>query len=55
VSPGKNNPTANKLLGLLPAAVAAAEVSKHINAGVDLQGRKQYDSALQEYQLAAKG
>ena len=54
VSPGKNNPTANKLLAALPAAQAAAEVSKHINAGVDLQGRKQYDSALQEYQLAAK-
>jgi len=53
-SPGKQNATAQRLLAALPAAKAAAAVSKHINAGVDLQTRKQYEPALAEYKLAAQ-
>lgn len=52
LSPGKNNPTAQKLLAGLADAKRKAQVTKHINNGVDLQQRKMYDQALAEYQLA---
>ena len=54
VSPGKMNTTAQRLLAALPAAKASAEISKHVNNGVDLQAKKQYDAAIAEYQLALK-
>lgn len=52
LSPGKQNPTAQKLLAGLADAKRKAQVTKHINNGVDLQQRKMYDQALAEYQLA---
>jgi len=51
-SPGHRNPVAERLLAALPAAKVAAEETKHINAGVDLQGRKLYDQAIEEYKKA---
>lgn len=53
-SPGHRNPTAERLLSALPAAKAAAMVTKHINAGVDFQSRKDYVHAQQEYDEALK-
>lgn len=44
--------TAQRLLSALPAAEKQASINKHINSGVDLQGRKLYDAAIQEYKLA---
>ncbi len=52
LSPGKQNPTAQKLLAGLAEAKRKAQVTKHINNGVDLQQRKMYDQAMAEYQLA---
>ncbi|MBK9622836.1 MAG: tetratricopeptide repeat protein [Candidatus Obscuribacter sp.] len=52
LSPGKNNPAANKLLAALPAAKAAAQVNKMIDLGVDQQSQKHYDIALQYYKKA---
>jgi tetratricopeptide (TPR) repeat protein len=52
---GKNSQaaaTAQRLLTALPQAEKQAAVNKHVNAGVDLQGRKLYDAAIQEYKLA---
>jgi tetratricopeptide (TPR) repeat protein len=44
--------TAQRLLAALPAAERQASINKHINSGVDLQSRKLYDAAIQEYKLA---
>lgn len=48
----KNNQTAQRLLGSLAQAKKDKEISKHVDAGVDLQGRKLYDQAIEEYKLA---
>jgi tetratricopeptide (TPR) repeat protein len=53
-SAGHRNPVAERLLQALPAAQQQAEVTRHINNGVDLQARKLYDPAIQEYQAALK-
>lgn len=50
----RDNQIAQKLLGDLGKAKARAEVTKHINLGVDLQLRKQYDEAIKEYIIAQK-
>lgn len=47
-----NNPTAQKLLAALPDIIKKATIDKHINNGVDLQGKKLYGPALEEYKLA---
>ena len=44
--------TAQRLLAALPAAERQATINKHVNSGVDLQSRKLYDAAIQEYKLA---
>jgi tetratricopeptide (TPR) repeat protein len=44
--------TAQRLLSALPQAEKQASINKHINSGVDLQSRKLYDAAIQEYKLA---
>ncbi len=53
---GNSNPqvtqTAQTLLAALPAAQKQAIITKHINNGVDLQTRKNYDAAIQEYKSA---
>lgn len=53
---GNSNPqatqTAQTLLAALPAAQRQAAITKHINNGVDLQTRKNYDAAIEEYKLA---
>lgn len=51
-SPGHRNPVAERLLAALPAAKQQAEETKHINAGVDLQGRQLYGPAIEEYRKA---
>lgn len=50
----KNNQIAQKLLADLGNAKRRAEITKHINTGVDLQIRKNYDEAIKEYMLALK-
>lgn len=52
LSVAKRNPVAERLLGALPQAKAEAEVTKNINAGVDLQQRKLYDQAIEAYKKA---
>lgn len=52
LSPGRQNQTAERLLANLPRAQRQATVDKHLNAGVDLQSRKLYDQAEQEYKIA---
>ncbi|HEY9784708.1 MAG TPA: tetratricopeptide repeat protein [Candidatus Obscuribacterales bacterium] len=47
-----NNPIAQKLLAALPELKKKAEIDKHINNGVDLQTRKLYAPALEEYKAA---
>jgi tetratricopeptide (TPR) repeat protein len=47
-----NNQIARKLLADLGAAKGRAEITKHINTGVDLQLHKQYDEAIKEYMVA---
>ncbi len=53
---GNSNPqatqTAQTLLNALPAAQRQAVITKHINNGVDLQTRKNYDAAIEEYKAA---
>lgn len=49
-----NNPIAQRLLAGLPAAKRQAAINKNINAGVDLQARKQYDMAIAQYLEALK-
>ena len=51
-SPGKTNPLASKLMSGLAASKVQANLSKHVNNGVDLQAKKQYDAAIAEYKLA---
>lgn len=51
-SPGKTNPLASKLLAGLAAAKVQANLSKHVNNGVDLQAKGQFDAAIAEYQQA---
>lgn len=46
------NSNAQKLLSALDGAKKDFERDRHINNGVDLQGRKLYDAAIQEYTLA---
>ena len=50
----RNNQIAQKLLGDLGKAKARAEITKHINAGVDLQLHKQFDEAIKEYIIAQR-
>ncbi|MBA4078624.1 MAG: hypothetical protein C0508_26590, partial [Cyanobacteria bacterium PR.023] len=52
LSPGRRNAIAEKLLAALPAARASQQISKYIDMGVDLQGRKQYGPALDSYKRA---
>ncbi len=47
-----NNPTAQRLMAALPDLIKKATIDKHINNGVDLQGKKLYAPALEEYKLA---
>lgn len=49
-----NNQIAKKLLAQLPEAKRTAAISKHVDAGVDLQSRKLYDQAIEEYKYALK-
>lgn len=46
------NPAAQKLLSNLDSSRRDFERDRHINNGVDLQGRKLYDAAIQEYNMA---
>ncbi|MBX9688188.1 MAG: tetratricopeptide repeat protein [Candidatus Obscuribacterales bacterium] len=48
----KNNQPAQTLLSKIPLAKREYERDKHINNGVDLQSRKLYDAAIQEYSAA---
>lgn len=48
----RNNAAAAKLLAILPLAQRKFERDKHIDNGVDLQTRKLYDAAIQEYTAA---
>ncbi len=48
----KNNAAAKTLLSKMPLAKQVFERNKHINNGVDLQSRKLYDAAIQEYNVA---
>ncbi len=50
----KSNAIARKLLAALPDVKKQSFVTKHINAGVDLQGRKLYDQAIAEYMEGLK-
>lgn len=47
-----NNPTAQKLLAALPDLIRKATIKKHINNGFDLQEKKLYMPAIEEYKLA---
>lgn len=47
-----NNPTAQRLMAALPDLIKKATIDKHINNGVDLQAKKLYAPALEEYKLA---
>lgn len=51
-SPGKTNALASKLLASLAGAKVQAALSKHVNNGVDLQAKGQFDAAIAEYKLA---
>lgn len=50
----RNNATAKRLLESLDQAKKQARITKHVDAGVDLQSRKLYDQAIQEYNVALK-
>lgn len=54
-SPGKNNAIAQKFLKDIPAAKKAAEVEKHINAGLELQKTGNLKGAIEEYNAALAG
>ncbi|MBX9724891.1 MAG: tetratricopeptide repeat protein, partial [Candidatus Obscuribacterales bacterium] len=45
----KTNQAAQQLLSTLPLAKKEFDRDKHVNNGVDLQSRKLYDAAIQEY------
>lgn len=47
-----NNPTAQRLLAGLPELMKKSAIDKHINNGVDLQQRKLYGPAIEEYKQA---
>lgn len=49
-----NNAIAKRLMAGIPAAKQQAAINKNINAGVDLQARKQYDLAIAQYMEAIK-
>jgi tetratricopeptide (TPR) repeat protein len=49
-----NNQIAKKLLSGLADAKRTAAITKHVDAGVDLQSRKLYDQAIEEYKYALK-
>ncbi|CAN5554744.1 hypothetical protein BH10CYA1_BH10CYA1_25420 [soil metagenome] len=51
-SPGKTNALASRLLASLAGAKVQANLSKHVNNGVDLQAKGQFDAAIAEYKLA---
>lgn len=51
----RSNQAAQKLLQNLPLVRKQYESTKHINAGFDLQSRKLYDAAIQEYNAALAG
>jgi len=51
-SKGQQNPTAQQLLAKLPEVKKKAEIDRHVNNGVDLQGQGKYPQALEEYKLA---
>lgn len=48
----KNNSPAQQLLNKIPLAKRMFDRDKHMNNGVDLQSRKLYDAAIQEYNAA---
>ncbi len=52
LSQGRSNPTAERLLASLADAKKQSAITKHVNAGVDLQSRKLYDQAIDEYKQA---
>lgn len=54
-SPGKNNAIAQKFLRDIPAARKAADVDKHINAGLELQKAGNLKAAIEEYNAALAG
>ena len=47
-----NNATAQRLLANLAQEKQRAAIGKHVDAGVDLQSRKLYDQAIEEYKIA---
>ncbi len=49
-----NNAIAKRLLAGIPDAKRQSAINKNINAGVDLQARKQYDMAIAQYLEALK-
>ncbi len=49
----RNNQVARRLLAQLDTAKKEASFKKHIDSGVDLQTRKLYDQAIDEYRAAA--
>jgi tetratricopeptide (TPR) repeat protein len=49
-----NNQIAKKLLSGLADAKRTAAITQHVDAGVDLQSRKLYDQAIEEYKYALK-
>ncbi|HMO23461.1 MAG TPA: hypothetical protein PKC98_21065, partial [Candidatus Melainabacteria bacterium] len=53
-SQGKANPTAQKLLGDLPKAMAEAQYQKHVDQGVEYQKAGNAQAALAEYGEALK-
>lgn len=52
LSPGRQNPQAQKLLATLGAAKQSFQINKYINMGVDLQSKKQYLQAIDAYKRA---
>jgi tetratricopeptide (TPR) repeat protein len=52
LSPERKNPTADRLLSGLAAMETDATVNKHVNVGLDLQTKKMYDQAINEYKIA---
>jgi tetratricopeptide (TPR) repeat protein len=52
LSPGRRNPTAERLLAGLAAMQKDSVVNKHVNVGLDLQTKKMYPQAINEYKIA---
>lgn len=51
-APDNKNPVAQRLLEELPKAQQVAELNKHINNGIDLQSKKLFYCAIDEYKQA---